>query len=297
MEIAVGVSKLYKMEKKEKRSRSREAGNSSRSSSRLSQGKGFEEIEGLFKKVEGEFEGKNSETGEDRLAASGDRPTSQRGSVSTGEIVAGAAGVAGVVGLAGLGWEMYRKYEREKGIQLGGELPRREFGVTYTFFHLSMSTKYVLSLLTAASAPAISPTVSHNQTSPFAPSQNGPSALSPLLPLASLVAVPRLLSTLPHPQSTSASSRNSPPPIFISHLTPSQHKTLQHAAAALLLKHHERHKSMDVDVGKTYHYDEIGLVVGAVEGGWKEITELVEKGLGKVGGRSTHRSFRFHYTL
>ncbi|GAA5965804.1 hypothetical protein JCM3765_001188, partial [Sporobolomyces pararoseus] len=259
MEVAIGLSHLYKEEKKEKKRRGSVA-----SSLGVGQGKGIEEIEGLFRSVEGglqeTIEGDNR-TREDRLAASGDRKpsalttTSRRNSVTAEQLALGAAGLAGVAGLVGVGYELYKKHEKEKRAKLGEELVR------------------------PASAPAMSPTTNREQAfHSFNPSQT----------------IPRPLSTL-HPPTTSAS----PPPIFISHLTPSQHKTLQHAAAALLLKHHERHvKSAPPSAsgrkgedGKTYHYDEIGLVVGAVAGGWKEITQLVEEGVGKVGVRKSHRLF------
>lgn len=47
----------------------------------------------------------------------------------------------------------------------------------------------------------------------------------------------------------------------------------------------------------TFHYDEIGLIVGAVVGGWKEVTQLVEEGLGKVGFRKSNRTSRLDSTL
>ncbi|GAA5873237.1 hypothetical protein JCM16303_001061 [Sporobolomyces ruberrimus] len=81
------------------------------------------------------------------------------------------------------------------------------------------------------------------------------------------------------------------PPIFICHLTPSQHKTLQHASAALLLKQHERHHN-GRENGKEFYHDEIGLIVGAVVGGWKEVGGLVEEGMRKVERSSGRRSQR-----
>lgn len=168
-----------------------------------------------------------------------------------------------------------------------------------------MTLNLLCTLSTAASAPAMSPTTSREQDfHRFDPSQSElfcsfylrSRARELTHSLEQPSAIPRPLSTLP-PPTDSASSHL---PIFISHLTPSQHKTLQHAAAALLLKHHERHvnsvttrgsSGREGEDGKnTFHYNEIGLVVGAVVGGWKEVTQLVEEGLGKVGIRKSNRT-------
>ncbi|GAA5976752.1 hypothetical protein JCM5350_007237 [Sporobolomyces pararoseus] len=275
MEVAIGLSHLFKEEKKEKKRRGGSVNASSFGGSRAGgEGKGIEEIEGLFKRVEGGLEkmieGKDGQR-QDRLAVSGDRKpstlttttttttTSRRDSVTAEQVLVGAAGLAGVAGLVGAGYELYKKHEKEKRAKLGEELAR------------------------PASAPVMSPTTSREQDfRRFDPSQT----------------IPIPLSTLPPP----SSSASSPPLIFISHLTPSQHKTLQHAAAALLLKHHERHLNSfssndSSSSGKgeegetTFHYDEIGLIVGAVVGGWKEVTQLVEEGLGKVGFRKSNRLF------
>ncbi|GAA5923915.1 uncharacterized protein JCM15063_005498 [Sporobolomyces koalae] len=68
-----------------------------------------------------------------------------------------------------------------------------------------------------------------------------------------------LVVSLP-PSLPRASTLVSPAPIYISHLTAAQHKTLQHASAALLLRHHERH--VFASSGRqAAHHDEIGLVV------------------------------------
>ena len=165
---------------------------------------------------------------------------------------------------------------------------------------------------TASSAPVISPAMDRNGSIPAFPRElllhSNPllltslalvsfplvlfasiGALTPLSPkFAARISVPR--PSLPNP--------STPPPIYLSHLTPSQHKILQHASAALLLKHHHAHLSAvesskkNGGNGKTYHYDEIGLVVGAVVGGWKELSGLVEEGIRKVDSqRKNHRTF------
>ncbi|GAA5894549.1 uncharacterized protein JCM6883_002133 [Sporobolomyces salmoneus] len=257
MEIAMGVSRLYKEEKREKRMNG--GGTMSGREGAGGPGNGFGAVEEMLKGMEKTIEGQGKEGTPGQTAQ---QPSNgKKDSINVEQLVAGAAGVAGVIGLAGMGWEWYRKHEREKRLQLGNELTR------------------------PASAPARSPTTEHplDHSTSF-------SAVS-----ASLHPIPPPINTLPPvPKSTREQ------PIFISHLTPSQHKTLQHAAAALLLKHHERHLNHQSQSrengsggnGKTYHYDEIGLIVGAVAGGWKEVTGLVEEGLRKVGaGRRSTRLF------
>ncbi|GAA6022617.1 hypothetical protein JCM11491_000702 [Sporobolomyces phaffii] len=257
VDIALGVRRLYKAEKDKARAAARRnsLGGDGGTGSESHGTAAFGGIEKIFDNVERRVEETVKKGSVDRLSLSGDRKLSidalSPRALNAERVVAGAVGVAGVVGLAGLGWEWYLRHEQ-------GRTPPRLDG----------------EVVRPASAPARSPVTPYSQSSmPFA---------IPHTALPPPTIPPRTMS----PAST---------PIFISHLTPSQHKTLQHASAALLLKHHERHhhgpsNRAPVD-GKSYHYDEIGLVVGAVVGGWTELTRLVEAGLHKVGHRTSHRLF------
>ncbi|GAA5860842.1 hypothetical protein JCM5353_008293, partial [Sporobolomyces roseus] len=255
MDIAIGVSHLYKESKKETRK-----GRSSSFSAGGGEGKGIEEIKEVFERVKvGIEEEVGGGSSRDRLALSGDRKESisatSKGNAKKGtlgglngkEMLETGLAVDAVVGIAAGGYALWKKHERDKRNRLEGEFTKRP-----------------------SSAPVISPTMGRN---------------------ASISSLPPHLS-IPRP---SLPTPSTPAPIYLSHLTPSQHKTLQHASAALLLKHHHAHlacvesSKKNGGNGKTYHYDEIGLVVGAVVGGWKELGGLVEEGIRKVEGpRKNH---------
>ncbi|GAA6064456.1 hypothetical protein JCM10212_004440 [Sporobolomyces blumeae] len=245
-------------------------------------------------------------------------PTRGRGGLGLAE---GAAGLAGLVGLAGAGvawYEEHKENERHnhatqprQAVQSRRESSLvRDVGPVRTFARLTSS----IACDTAASAPPASPA---SDPLSFGPSRPGfdPRVDSwrnfPLSPTHSARDERQRPSFPPSGQPTSAQ------PIYISHLTVSQHKTLQHAAAALLLKHQGRRSPSQATTSKStarrrssssasrptssviesepqgtapahHATDEIGVIVESVVGGWKGLVEVVKDGVERVEDCSKH---------
>lgn len=138
VEIAMGVSHLYKEEKKLEKQKRRggsttagDRGSSSRERGKSPSGSpfGFRQVEELFEGVEKQVEGARHGTTDStepprREHDRGTKPNSIDRLLEAGT---GALGVAGVAELAGVGWEWYRKHERENKhlLATGNGLARR----------------------------------------------------------------------------------------------------------------------------------------------------------------------------
>lgn len=136
MDIAIGVSHLYKESKKETRK-----GRSNSFGMGGGEGKGIEEIKEVFERVKVGFEEEvEGGRGADRLAMSGDRKESisatSKGNAKKGtlgglngkEMLETGLAVDAVVGIAAGGYALWKKHERDKRNRLEGEFTkRREF--------------------------------------------------------------------------------------------------------------------------------------------------------------------------
>jgi len=143
MDIAIGVSRLYKESKRETRK-----GKSSSFSVGGGEGKGIEEIKEVFERVKvGIEEEVGGGSSADRLALSGDRKesifASSKGSANAKkgtlgglngkEMLEAGLAVDAVVGIAAGGYALWKKHERDKRNRLEGEFTKRR-----KFFRFSL---------------------------------------------------------------------------------------------------------------------------------------------------------------
>jgi len=181
MDIAIGVSRLYKESKHD-----RGKGRSASFGGGTGGGKGIEEVREVFERVkvglEEEVEGKGVR---DRLALSGDRKSSVSGKSENGNEKKGTFGglngkemletglaVDAVVGLAAGGYALWKKHEREKKMrdQGGFGTVRREFSDFLYRLVLEMETDCRGNGgPTASSAPVISTPMDRNAPRPSLP--------------------------------------------------------------------------------------------------------------------------------